>query len=95
MSETTRARPLYDDMAARLGVRYSDIRLVREHPQGRLVDLKSGVTMLVSATVARRYVPEVDDADPAPADPEAGATEAEPADKPVKAAPKRTPKAAS
>jgi hypothetical protein len=61
MSETTRARPLYDEMAARLTVRYADIQRVREHPQGHLVDLKSGMTMLVTATVARRYVPEVDD----------------------------------
>lgn len=92
MSETTRARPLYDDMAARLTVRYADIRLVREHPAGHLVDLRSGLTMLVTATVARRYVPEVDDAKPEP-EPVA---EVEVPEAPVKAAPKlRTGKAAS
>jgi hypothetical protein len=83
MSETTRARPRYDDMASRLAVRYADIRLVREHRDGHLVDLKSGLTMLVTATVARRYVPEVDDAEPE-------AVEPEPAENPVKAAPKPT-----
>lgn len=88
MSETVRARPLYDEMAARLTVRYADIRLVREHRQGHLVDLKSGLTILVTATVARRYVPEVDDAEPK-VEPEAEA-EAEPA---AKATPKRTGKA--
>lgn len=64
MSETTRARPLYDYMAARLGVRYADIRLVREHPAGHLVEMRSGLVMLVTETVARRYVPEVDDPQP-------------------------------
>ncbi len=89
MSETTRARPLYDEMAARLTVRYADIRRVREHRQGHLVDLKSGLTMLVTATVARRYVPEIDDAEPEAVEPEPAAAEPDPAERPARAAPKR------
>lgn len=55
-----------DEAAQRLGVADYEVTDVREHPAGHLVDLRNGTTMLVSATVARLYIPDIDDAAEAP-----------------------------
>lgn len=49
------------ELAARLGVHETHITSVETHPAGLLVSLLNGSVMLVSETVARPYVPEVDD----------------------------------
>lgn len=49
------------EAAARLGVHETMVTAVDEHPAGHLVTLRSGAVMLVSPTVSRAYVPEVDD----------------------------------
>lgn len=50
-----------EEAARRLDVPAHQVVRVREHPAGHLVDLRGKPTMLVTATVARAYVPEVDD----------------------------------
>lgn len=49
------------EAAARLGVHESQVTGVREHPLGHVVSLRKGHDMLVTATVARAYLPDVDD----------------------------------
>lgn len=69
-----------DEAAARLGIPAHLVRAVREHPAGHLADLRDGTTMLVSPTVARAYVPAVDDDQgDAPADETAAKAETQPA----------------
>lgn len=50
------------EAARRLGVHETQVRSVQVHPAGFVVSLRSGPQMLISETVARVYVPEVDDA---------------------------------
>lgn len=71
--------------AQRLGVAEHHITAIDEHPEGHVVTLRDGQRMLISATVARAYVPEVDDA-PARSDVDAAVVPAEPKaeDKPLK-----------
>lgn len=81
------------EAARRLGLPEFHIAAIDEHPAGHVVTLRDGRRMLISATVARVYVPEVDDAESdveAPAA-EAVAEKAEPKveDKPVKRGPGR------
>jgi hypothetical protein len=72
-----------DEIAARIGLAPHE---VREHPDGHVVTVAGGGQLLVSGTVVRRYVPEVDDAEPA------RATEPDTAAAAVKAAPKGAPR---
>lgn len=50
-----------DEVARRLDVSPARVSRVREHPAGHLAQVRDRGTMLVTDTVARRYVPEVDD----------------------------------
>jgi len=58
-----------NEAAARLDVRVRDIQHLVDHPAGTVAVLCEGDAMLISATVTRRYVPEVDDVPPEPAVP--------------------------
>ncbi len=49
------------EAAHRLGVHETAVRTVYERESDRVVTLRDGTQMLVSDTVARAYVPEVDD----------------------------------
>lgn len=49
------------DAAARLGVHETQVAEVVEHPAGHVVSLRSGMRMLITETVARVYLPDVDD----------------------------------
>lgn len=53
-----------DQAAARCGVAPREVTAAREHPAGHLADLRNGRVWLVTDTVARPYVPEVDDERP-------------------------------
>ncbi len=74
--------------AHRLGVAEHEVRALDDHPAGILATLRSGQVMLIAETVARVYVPEVDDAaEPeAPAEDAAEPKAAEAPAKPTKAA---------
>ncbi len=49
------------EAAHRLGVHETAVRTVEERENDAVVTLRDGTRMLVSDTVARAYVPEVDD----------------------------------
>lgn len=69
-----------DGIASRLGLGPHEVLEVREHPAGCVVELRDGPPLLVTDTVARRYVPEVDDVEPVRAtEPDTSAADAKPA----------------
>ena len=78
-----RGEPDREELGRRTGLRPSDIADVREHRDGRVVTTVDGGELLVSGTVVRRYVPEVDDAEPVRVtEPDTSAADAKPAPRP-------------
>lgn len=67
------------EAAQRTGLTVSDIAAVREHPGGHVVELRNGGPLLVSSTVVRAYVPEVDDEPVRATEPDTSAADAKPA----------------
>lgn len=52
----------FEQVAARLGITVHQVAGIDDHPAGQLVRLVNGSRWLLTDTVARRYVPDVDDA---------------------------------
>lgn len=52
-----------EEAARRMGAPIHAIAAMREHPAGCVVTTRAGAELLVSDTVVRPYVPEVDDVD--------------------------------
>lgn len=54
------------EAARRLSEPANQVATVTEHPAGHIATLRDGRRMLITSTVARPYVPAVDDVDAAP-----------------------------
>lgn len=74
-----------DEAAGRLGLPVHEVTDVREHPAGHVVTVVGGGELLVTATVVRRYLPEVDDEPVRVTEPDASAADAKPAPRTRKA----------
>lgn len=68
-----------DEAAQRTGLTVRDIAEVTEHALGHVVATRDGGELLVTDTVVRRYVPEVDDEPVRVTEPVDSAAEAKPA----------------
>ncbi|OHV46610.1 hypothetical protein BBK14_01820 [Parafrankia soli] len=68
-----------DEAAQRTGLAPRDITGVAEHPLGHVVTTRDSGPLLVTDTVVRRYVPEVDDEPVRATEPDDSAAAAAPA----------------
>lgn len=68
-----------DEAAQRTGLGAHEIAALTEHPLGHVVATRDGGELLVTNTVVRRYVPEVDDEPVRATEPVDSAAEAKPA----------------